>query len=455
MIVPRDRLIFWAGITVMPFAGIGFMLPEAAGPSALIVGIFLLLVSVDAAAAFRRLDGVTPEFPAIIRMSKNIEGNIPIALRNAGARKGLLRMGLAFPPEIRAERDVVFAELPEKDKISHFQWSCTPSRRGRYTFDRCFIESASYLGFWSVRRSAPASFEVRVYPDLSIERKRLAALFLNRGMFGVHAQRQVGQGRGFEKLREYVYGDSYDHIHWKATAKRGHPVTKVFQIERTQEVYAIIDTSRLSGRVISPASPTLTKGSAGVSCEDTFLDKFITAAMVMGVAARRQGDLFGVVGFSDKAHNFIRAKSGMEHYRNCRKALYQLQPRIVTPDFDDLSSFIGMKIRRRALLIFLTNLDDPVIAENFLRNMDLLGRKHIIVVAMIRPEGIGPLFSNDEVKTVNDIYGNLGGHMLWHNLLELEKELNRKGVRFSLREHERLCLDLISRYMEIKQRQLI
>jgi hypothetical protein len=87
--------------------------------------------------------------------------------------------------------------------------------------------------------------------------------------------------------------------------------------------------------------------------------------------------------------------------------------------------------------------------------MDLLSRRHIIIVAMIRPEGIGPLFSNEGVKTANDIYGNLGGHMLWHNLIELEKELNRKGVRFSLQDHERLCLDLISRYMEIKQRQLI
>ena len=53
------------------------------------------------------------------------------------------------------------------------------------------------------------------------ERKNLAALFLNRGSFGVHAQRQVGKGRDFEKLREYIPGDGYDEIHWKATAKRG------------------------------------------------------------------------------------------------------------------------------------------------------------------------------------------------------------------------------------------
>src|SRR5204863_1117351 len=90
--------------------------------------------------------------------------------------------------------------------------------------------------------------EIRVYPNLLNERKNLAALFLHRGSFGMHAQRQIGKGRDFEKLREYIPGDSYDEVHWKATAKRGRPVTKIFQIERTQEVYVIIDASRLSAR---------------------------------------------------------------------------------------------------------------------------------------------------------------------------------------------------------------
>ena len=58
--------------------------------------------------------------------------------------------------------------------------------------------------------------------------------------------RQVGRGREFEKLREYVPGDGSDEIHWKATARRGHPITKVFQLERTQEVYVILAGS---GRV--------------------------------------------------------------------------------------------------------------------------------------------------------------------------------------------------------------
>jgi len=97
-------------------------------------------------------------------------------------------------------------------------------------------------------QALPLPGEIRVYPNLHPERRNLAGLFLNRGAFGIHAQRQVGKGRDFEKLREYIPGDSYDEIHWKATAKRGHPVTKVFQVERTQEIVVVIDSSRLSAK---------------------------------------------------------------------------------------------------------------------------------------------------------------------------------------------------------------
>ena len=65
---------------------------------------------------------------------------------------------------------------------------------------------------------------------------------------------QVGRGREFEKLREYIPGDSFDEIHWKATARRARPITKVFQVERTREVYVAVDLSRLSARTHAVAT---------------------------------------------------------------------------------------------------------------------------------------------------------------------------------------------------------
>ena len=115
-------------------------------------------------------------------------------------------------------------------------------------------------------------------PNVFNERKNLAGLFLNRGGLGVHARRQIGKGREFEQLRQYFPGDSYEDLHWKATAKRGMPVTKVFQIERTQEVYVVLDSSRLSSR---RAQRSLRPETAGVDESGSILERFITAALIM------------------------------------------------------------------------------------------------------------------------------------------------------------------------------
>ena len=50
----------------------------------------------------------------------------------------------------------------------------------------------SPLGLWGIRGTREVRSELRVYPNLLGERRRLAAIFLNRGAFGIHAQRQVG-----------------------------------------------------------------------------------------------------------------------------------------------------------------------------------------------------------------------------------------------------------------------
>src|SRR5262249_14112404 len=169
--------------------------------------------------------------------------DVDIRIHNAGMRAMKLRVGLVSPSGIDF--------LPEEQWISlsaaaesKVLWRCDPQRRGRFLIRGCYLEAGSTLGFWSIRRKDEVSMEVRTYPNLRAD----ALQALRRGMDGRRALRQVGRGREFEKLREYTPGDSSDEIHWKATARRARPITKVFQVERTQEVYLGIGTSRLAGR---------------------------------------------------------------------------------------------------------------------------------------------------------------------------------------------------------------
>jgi uncharacterized protein (DUF58 family) len=444
MIVPRTRLLLWTAVIVLPFAFLAAVSPAALGVSLLFMGGLFLVAIADAFGARKNLGGIGVELPPVSRMSKDHTGKLELRVHNEQQHQRVLRLGLPWPREIKAESAELDAVLPAQSEWSRLTWPCTPLKRGNYKFDTAFVEGESPLGFWAARKSVPIKSEIRVYPNLLTDRKNLAALFLNRGQFGLHAQRQIGKGRDFEKLREYVPGDGYDEIHWKATARRGKPITKVFQIEKTQEVYVIIDASRLSAR----------KSEEGAGA-DSALERFVTAGLVLGLAAEQQGDLFGLLTFADKVEKFVRAKNGKEHYDTCRDALYTLQPKIVTPDFDELCTFIRLRLRRRALLIFLTALDDPAVTESFVRNLDLIRRQHLILVNMLQPAGVKPLFSNPGVQSVDDLYLELGGHLRWQKLRELQKVLQRLGVQFSLLQNERLSAELVTQYLNVKRRQLL
>ena len=451
MLVPRTRLILWVSLIVLPFAAVAATLPAASGFAALFIGGLGFLVLYDALVARGRLIGVRVILPEVVRLQKDRPGSVEVRIQNDAMDARTLRIGLAFPREITAESDDRTTLLPANTSVSRLEWPVTPVRRGQYFLDRVYLEGVSPLGFWAARTSQPARSELRVYPNLFDERKNVAALFLKRGQLGVHAQRAAGQGRDFEKLRMYVPGDSLNEIHWKASAKRGHPVTKVFQVERTQEVYVIVDASRLSARQVSgPKSD-----ASSPRTETTVLERYVTASLILGLAAEQQGDQFGLVTFSDRVLSFVRAKSGQAHYDACRDQLYALQPQSVTPDFEELCSFIRLRLRKRALLIFLTALDDPMLAESFAKASQLVSRQHLLLVNMLQPAGAQPLFSDAAISTADDLYRHLGGHLQWHSLRELGKVLQRRGVRFSLLDPAKLSAQVIEQHADVKRRQLL
>ena len=454
MIVPQTRLLTVFAAVTLPLALAGAAWPESAEAGLATGLLFLVVAAVDLVAGLRRLDGLGIELPAVVRLSKARPGLLEVRLQNPRQVAREVRIAPGWPAQVTSPQADQLVALPSGAEWARLQWPCTGLRRGRHQLSRVWMEGVSPLGFWAARRGLPTSCEFRVYPNLLADRRQLAALFLHRGTLGVHARRQVGKGREFEKLRDYIHGDSFDDVHWKATAKRGRPVTKVFQVERTQEIYVVVDAGRLSARV-----PCATRGAAGLPAgtehSPTVLERHLTAALLLGLAAERQGDLFGLATFSDSVSSFVRARNGKAHFSACRDAIYTLEPRAVTPDFAELATFLRLRLRRRAMLVFLTDLDDPVLAESFAKHIEPLARQHLILVNMLKPPGVAPLFEGTAPDDVDGVYDRLGGHLRWQRLRELEKSLQRRGVQFALLDDERLCPQLVTQYLQVKQRQLI
>jgi uncharacterized protein (DUF58 family) len=445
MIVPRANLILLAALTLIPSLGAAVSLPGFALPATGLVGAIIAGATIDALMGLRNLKTLHVRLPAKLRWIQGRAAKLEAVFESRSTRPVRLRVGFDFPPELLPLEEEMIVDLPGQAGKHHVLCECLPTQRGLFKIEGCYYEAKSPAGLWDIRGRNLQPVEVRAYPNLESERKQVASLFLRTNRSGMTVMRQLGQGREFEKLREYLPGDGYDTIHWKATARRGHPITKLYQTERTQEVYVVIDASRLSARLQVPGDPS----------QGTHLDRYIAATLVLGLAAEKQGDLFGLLTFGDRVFDFVRARNGKEHYSACREALYRLEPQSVSPDFEEIASFIRLRLRRRALLVFMTDLDDPVIMESFQRSADLICRKHLLLVQMLQAENIRPVFSNAAVATVDDVYQDLAHHLAWHDLRQLSLSLQQHGVTLSLTSREEFSAQTTSNYLRVKQRQLL
>jgi len=432
-------------LLVVPFATVAGVLPAVAPFAVILICAFVVrccLMRCSHSAVFktsalnvRKRCG----FQKIGRASWN-------CFQNTASASRVLRLGLPLPREIESPQEDLLAEIPGAGKTSRVGWPCTPRRRGNYSLNRCHIEGASPLGFWSARTVLPLRSELRVYPDLMKERKNVAALFLNRGTFGIHAQRQVGKGRDFEKLREYIPGDSYEDIHWKATAKRGRPVTKIFQIERTQEIYVILDASRLAAReVADPADP-----NARVST----LERFISAALVLALAAERQGICSGCSRSATACMNLCAPATARRITRSAAMRFTRCIRKSSRPITTSCSLSSARACAPRAAGVS-HRARRPAAGGKFRAQR----RTRLPPASAARQHdpaaGRSAVVWQCQCSRVDDLYRELGGHIQWQNLLELGKKLKSRGVQFSLVQNEKLSADVVTQYLNVKRRQLV
>jgi len=442
MFTPTYRLILFAALLAP-------LTVFAALSTNTLTGILILYAALIGTAVFdllasrHSLHSLSVQANSPVRLSKDNPGKIEVFITREGAHPQQLRLGLPLPAEFANKADIQHVFLAKDKHRWALHWHSRPTRRGIYSISTLYGECTSKYGLWSIRRAFPLQLEVRVYPNLRRDQNQLANLFLNRGLNGMHPQRVVGKGREYDRLRAYVPGDSVLDLHWKASAKRNHLVTKTYQVERTQEIYMLIDHSRLSGRQLDNQA-------------ETVLERFVTAASVLGLATERSGDLFGLITFSDRINTFVRASSGRSHQQSIQDAIFGLSSEPVPPDYDELLTFLRIHLRRRALLIILTDLSDPAVADAFCQKVHLITRQHCVVVNMLQEADVARLFNPDAtVNSDQDIYQQLAGHLRWRDVRERQLALRHMGVDLKWLPQERLSVDIVNQYIRIKQKQLL
>jgi uncharacterized protein (DUF58 family) len=426
MMVPSNRLLLVAAVIVVPLTTIAGFAPAAAPACLALLLAAATIAGVDAVRALRRIQSLEARAPQVVRLTKDVWASIPITVLNS-SRTRLFGMmfgrlgGLPHP----------FAADPGAEVIAY---PVTISTRGDHPFTPLFLETPSPLGLWHARATLTLDCTLRVYPNL--RDRATAALFLRTADLGVRLHRQVGKGREFDNLRHYMPGDSFEDVSWKATARRGFPTVKLYRVENAQEIYAAVDASRLSGRA-------------------AILEAYVDAALHLALVAQSQHDRFGLVTFSDRTHSFLRARNGMDHFRLCRETIYNLQPRRVSPDFREVFTSLQLNLRRRSLLVFFTSLDDALLAETFQRDVGILARRHLVLVNVMHPPGLQPLFTGEPPTDLDSLYAGLAGQLVTNRMRELQIALQNHGVRMSIVDPARIKAQVTSQYLDVKRRQAL
>lgn len=312
-----------------------------------------------------------------------------------------------------------------------------PVRRGRETTGGFFVDSVGPLGLGRRRMRFDMPWEVVVYPSLASVRLRASvAEALRRRDAGAKPVRQLGEGRMFESLREWVPGDDLRHIDWKATARRRKVITRQYEAERRQQVLLVLDTGRL-----------MTAEVAGVAR----LDFAVQAALELAYAAAQYDDNVGVMTFADGVQHFVAPERGRAGVRRVLDVLAVVQPRLVEPDYPGAFRYLAARNRKRALTVLFTDVIDRFASDAVVANVATLRPRHLpLAVTLRNPELDAAAALRPE--QARDAYRKAAAEELLHAREEALGHMRRAGVLVIDVTPQRAAQAVVAKYLELKRR---
>lgn len=331
------------------------------------------------------------------RFAVGAETEVSIKVLNHTPRAVSLNIKDEYPPEmsltgLREARVRVEAQM-----TAALIYGLTPPKRGRFHFGQIAVRYLSRWGLTWVQAAVGESVTVKVYPNMRRAREAELKALGARSLVSAHRKSSWrGEGREFESLRDYVRGDELRHVSWTATARRGKLVTRQYQIERDQTILVAIDAGRLMTARIE---------------RETKLDLAVHAALSLMSAAARGGDNAGLVVFGRSIKAYLPPKRGGEHLDATLEALHAVEPEMIEPSYARAFEFIAANVKRRALVVVLTDLVDEEGSRDLLTSLKLLRPRHLPLVVTIgdrdlkgvvreEPENVRELFTQSVAEEI-------------------------------------------------------
>ena len=123
-------------------------------------------------------------------------------------------------------------------------------------------------------------------------------------------------------------------------------------------------------------------------------------------------------------------------------------------DGDVANQLFAARLERRSLVILFTDFVDTISAELMLENVRRLTDKHIVVFATFEDEALSGLI-DAEPQGAEDVSRAVIADTLLQEREVVFRKLQRMGVQIVETTPERFGSELVSRYLDIKRRELI
>ena len=310
-----------------------------------------------------------------------------------------------------------------------------PVKRGEYHYGHLNIFVSTVLKLISRKFQFEKEYFVPVFPSyLQMRKYELLAISHKLNEAGIKKIRKISNKKEFEEIRDYVKGDEFRIINWKATARRNKLMINQFQEEISQNVYNIIDMGR-----------TMKMPFEGMS----LLDYAINASLGISNIAILKKDKAGLITFSKEIHSILPATRRNTQMVNILDILYKQKTNFLESNYELLFSTIKYQITKRSLLLIYTNFEGLTSLERQIYFLKRLARNHVIVVIF---------FENTEIKqvleafpqTTEEIYIKTIAEKFIFEKRQIVKELKKHGIHSILTEPKNLTVNTINKYLELK-----
>jgi uncharacterized protein (DUF58 family) len=363
--------------------------------------------------------------------------------------------------------------FPREDAVSVA--SIYPRERGDFGLGRVYLRYRGALRLverWAAAEPVVSAANaedrarqqrVRVFPAHEDSRESTQFYLLRARQIELEKRKLQlrGVGREFESLRDYQPGDELRKISWTATARRGRLVTRQFTVERSQQVWMMLDAGRLSrtafelrrGGVVSYAETGAEREAAHVLTV-TQLDQAATAATMLAQVIQGSGDKFAMMAYGREVQQLLPPGNGSAHVRLLIDLLSQTRSEAAEADHLNAVARLKSAQRRRGLIVWITELVDSVGKPELVVAASELVRRHLVVLVLLKHPELEELAAR-EPKTKDEMFHSAAAQEMLERRRETIAQLERQGVLIVETTAAEVGMRAVSKYLEVKAEGLL